>query len=302
MGCGQGNFYEKSKNGKKKFLFPKKIETYRTSKPIYCMIPVDHLRVILGVENEIKLLDITSIAPSTLFLEHKQKITALLKLSNSLFASGSEDQTVKIWDMNVPGSQMTLIGHTSRISCLEKINNETIISSSDDNKIIIWNLQEKKIDFILYEGQQSVSSLLLLKNGAILSSTCNGKIWFWNMINKTVEKEIDIAYGAYAMTEISDGKVIVGLRNGQIQVWNFEENKQVANFQGHNKKINCFLILDHYKFISASEENDMVLWNLNDISSKFYLKGHSKSITGIVSIDDHRFMSCSEDGTIQLWE
>ena len=72
MGCSHGNFYEKSKNGKKKFLFPKKIETYRTNKPIYCMIPVDHLRVLLGVENEIKLLDITSIAPSTLFQEHKE--------------------------------------------------------------------------------------------------------------------------------------------------------------------------------------------------------------------------------------
>lgn len=303
MGCSHGNFYEKTKNGKKKFLFPKKIETYRTNKPIYCMIPVDHLRVLLGVENEIKLLDITSIAPSTLFQEHKQKITTLLKLSNSLFASGSDDQTIKIWDMNVPGSQMTLTGHTARISCLEKINDEKIISGSDDNKIIVWNLQEKKIDYILYEGQQSVASLLLLKNGTILSSTCNGKLWFWNMINKTLEAEIDIVYGAWAMAETSEGQVIIGLRNGQIQVWDFEENKQIANFQGHNnKKINCILILHHYKFISGSEENDMILWNLNDISSKFYIKGHSKSVTGIVAIDDHRFVSCSEDGTIQLWE
>ena len=114
-GCGTQRTFDTKTNRKSKFTFPKCISTYSASKPVLCMIPVDINRVLLGIENEIKLLDISSIAPSTLFTEHKGKVNFLLQSKNTIFASASQDKTIKIWDMNVPQSKMTLVGHTSMI-------------------------------------------------------------------------------------------------------------------------------------------------------------------------------------------
>ena len=143
MGCSNGRTKEKEKKLKTKFSFPQCINSFLSNPPVQCMIPVDSLRVLLGIQNQIKLLDISSIAPTSLFEEHKESINCLLSIHHNIFASASEDKTIKIWDMNIPQSKCTLIGHTSSITTMTKINNETIASGGNDNKIIIWDINLK---------------------------------------------------------------------------------------------------------------------------------------------------------------
>ena len=65
-------------------------------------------------------------------------------IDSNTIASGSYDNTIKIWNLNNSSCIKTLEGHTNDINCLELINSTTIASASDDHTIKIWNLNESR--------------------------------------------------------------------------------------------------------------------------------------------------------------
>ncbi len=78
---------------------------------------------------------------------HKGFIWSLaLSPNKSLLASGSSDETIKVWSYtsNQKKAIITLIGHFERVFSLVFISNETLASGSYDNRIKIWNLNSGK--------------------------------------------------------------------------------------------------------------------------------------------------------------
>jgi WD40 repeat protein len=68
----------------------------------------------------------------------------LIKLSNGQIASGGQDNTIKIWDIDKKELLYTLEGHTSIIWEIRELEKNKLISASDDNKSKIWDLNTKK--------------------------------------------------------------------------------------------------------------------------------------------------------------
>ena len=54
------------------------------------------------------------------------------------FASGSFDNTIKIWDLNTFESNQTLEGHKSPVICVIKLKGNKLASCSNDKTIKIW--------------------------------------------------------------------------------------------------------------------------------------------------------------------
>ena len=68
-------------------------------------------------------------------------MTLTLLSNGSLVASGSEDGTIKIWNIDTNCLVKTLYGHTNKVRCLEVLENDNYLASgSDDTTILIWNI------------------------------------------------------------------------------------------------------------------------------------------------------------------
>lgn len=50
--------------------------------------------------------------------EHMNCVTCLVLLSNGILAYGSDDKTIKLWDILETKSKFTLVGHTNCIKCI----------------------------------------------------------------------------------------------------------------------------------------------------------------------------------------
>lgn len=61
-----------------------------------------------------------------------------LQFDDNFLATGSYDNTIKIWDMESGEEVQTLKGHTAGIRCLQ-LNGERLISGSLDRSIKVWN-------------------------------------------------------------------------------------------------------------------------------------------------------------------
>ena len=67
----------------------------------------------------------------------------MILISNGLFASCSNDKTIKIWNQATTSLVKTLTGHTEAVRTLS-LQKETgnILSGSEDKTIKIWNVNQ----------------------------------------------------------------------------------------------------------------------------------------------------------------
>jgi WD40 repeat protein len=104
-------------------------------------------------------------------------VTSLLKLSNGLLATGSRDNTVKIWDLNTGECTSTLEGHKSYVSLLIK-GADFLLTGTEpvDNTVKIWDLNTETClqtwkNHYVCEGR----TLIQLPCGRLVTTTEYGK-------------------------------------------------------------------------------------------------------------------------------
>ena len=66
-------------------------------------------------------------------------VWTVIVLQNGNIASGSGDQTIKIWDSTTGALIQTLTGHTGGVLRLTVLQNVNFASGSEDCSIKIWN-------------------------------------------------------------------------------------------------------------------------------------------------------------------
>jgi general transcriptional corepressor TUP1 len=65
---------------------------------------------------------------------------------NQFLASGSEDKTIKLFEMSTNNVIHTFVGHSSVICSLDySCDGRFIVSGSGDKTIRIWNVNHKKV-------------------------------------------------------------------------------------------------------------------------------------------------------------
>ena len=79
---------------------------------------------------------------------------------NKYLASGSHDNTVKIWNMNTFECVSTLKGHSEYVWVVCYSNNGSLIASgSFDNTLIIWNSKSYEKVAVLSENTGTIYSV-----------------------------------------------------------------------------------------------------------------------------------------------
>ena len=257
-------------------------------------------RLVLGSKNEISIFEGENKNITTISKEIKGRINCLIRLSNGNVASGGQDTTIKIWDIDKKQLVSTLTGHTSMIWEIRELDGNRLISASDDNKSKIWDLKTKKNED-LCKSHRHISGLAILKNNKVV--VASGKnIFLYDLKTKEQESFLDIS--VWTLKELSNGDVAAGLGNGLLYIIQVTDELIIKTKfpRGHNKTINYIIELDNHKIVTSSDENDLILWDPNDPESMYMLKGHTDLVTCLCFISGTRFVSASKDKTLKIWE
>jgi WD40 repeat protein len=142
MGCSSERTVEGSKSTNN--AYPVCRLTIPLSMEVGSLTRLDNKRLILGAKEELQLFEGDSKSITTISKEHTGRINCLIQLSNGKIASGSQDNTIKIWDIEKKEAIYTLKGHTSIIWDIRELEGNKLISASDDNTSKVWEFNEKK--------------------------------------------------------------------------------------------------------------------------------------------------------------
>ncbi|WNF13017.1 hypothetical protein [Microcystis aeruginosa] len=222
-------------------------------------------------------------------------------------ATGSEDKTIKLWNVETGQEIRTLTGHNDGVwSVSFSSDGKTLATGSEDKTIKLWNVETGEEIGTLSGHNGSVYSVSFSPDGkTLVSGSADNTIKLWNVeTGQEIRTLTRHPSSVYSVSFSPDGKTLVsGSGDNTIKLWNVETGQEIRTLKGHDGDVNSVNFSpDGKTLVSGSGDNTIKLWNVETGQEIRTLKGHDSSVTSVnFSPDGKTLVSGSADNTIKLW-
>jgi hypothetical protein len=193
-------------------------------------------------------------------------------------ASGSDDTTIKVWDVATGRLLHTLEGHQAAVRSLSySPDGKTIASGSDDATIKVWDVATGRL---LHTLQGQVNRLSYSPDGRTIASGNQDKtIKVWDAATGTLLHTLEGHQDAvYSLSYSPDGKTITsGSVDKTIKVWDVATGTLLHTLQGHRAGVWSLSYSPDGKTISSGSVTIKV-WDVATGTLLHTLEGHQASV------------------------
>ncbi|KJH71487.1 serine/threonine-protein kinase [Aliterella atlantica] len=242
------------------------------------------------------------------FMGHGGEVnTIAITADGKSIVSGSDDKTVKVWDLNSRTLQHTLKGHQDWVySVAISPDSQTIVSGSKDNTIRLWNLATGKQLHTLTGHSSYVNSVAISPDSTTIASGSYDKtVKVWHLKTRQVDTLQGHSREVLAVAISPNGKKVVsGSVDRTIKIWDLATLKVQHTLTGHTGDVNAIAISgNNQELASVSDDKTIKLWNLNTGREIRTLTGHMADINAIeFSPDNQHVVTGSDDRTVKIWD
>lgn len=131
-----------------------------------------------GRNGAIEVFETTTWTRSASYPVHTRRIRELLFLSATEIASCSDEQHVRIIDLDRPEAVRDLPIHGGKLFAICRMGDELLATAGSDNTVYVWNAQSGELVRRL-EGHTGTVSSLDSQDGILLSGGYDTRIRFW---------------------------------------------------------------------------------------------------------------------------
>ncbi|QFS47689.1 eIF2A-related protein [Nostoc sphaeroides] len=225
-----------------------------------------------------------------------------------ILASGSYDNTIKLWDIGTGREIYTLQGHSNSVNSIAfSPDGKILASGSDDKTIKLWDVTTGEKIRTIQAHSKWVRSVAFSPDGKILASGSDDKtIKLWDVT--TGEKIRTIQAHSKWVRSVAfspDSKILAsGSDDNTIKLWNVTTGAQIGTIQAHSKWVSSVAFSPDGKILtSGSDDKTIKLWDVTTGAQIPTLQGHSDSVNSVAfNPDGKTFASASHDKTIKLWD
>lgn len=223
-------------------------------------------------------------------------------------ATGSDDKTIKIWNLKTRQKIHTLNRHSGWIWAVAIApDGKTLASAGADKTIKLWNVATGELIRNFQGHSQGVASIAFSPDGkTLVSGSLDKTIKLWNL--ETAQEIRTLQGHANAVANVAfspDGKTLAsGSWDKTIKLWNLATNQEIRTLKGHSDiVISVAFSPDGTRLASGSKDKTIRLWNLATGETIHTLKGHTDKVNSVAYLSKNNgvIASGSNDNTIKLW-
>jgi WD40 repeat protein/DNA-directed RNA polymerase subunit RPC12/RpoP len=227
-------------------------------------------------------------------------------------ASGSDDQTVKTWDLKTGECTATLNGQSGGVISVAVTPDATrVLSASIDGYVTVWDANSgRELGNLKGHTSQVWSVVALRDNIHALSGGFDRTIRLWDIATQTCRMTIecgpsdeDLVYGLDVTP--AGNRVMSGHKDGSLRLWNLETGECLANLKGHSKFVRGVKVSQDGQFaVSGSDDHTVKIWDLENCICTGTLEGHQDQVFSVGLSPDGALIASTgfKDHTTRLWD
>ena len=234
-----------------------------------------------------------------------------------VLASGSWDNTIRLWNPNTAAHSVTLAGHTDRVTSVAfSPNGNMVASGSWDKTIRFWNPHTGKFIKNTYarftEHETFTSVVAASSDGSsswFASGSLDNKVWLWEGYGLiTFPNSYKLSGHTHDVSSVAfspDERTLAsGSHDHTVKLWSVDDRKLRATLKGHTHFVTSVAFGPHGRILaSGSHDHTVRLWDIATGKSIATLRGHTDQVLTVAFSPDGRTLaSGSDDRTIRLWD
>ena len=240
---------------------------------------------------------------------HGAVASAVVSPAGRLVATGSWDNSAKIWDVATGRAIRRLTGgHTGSINSVEFSPDGTeLLTASDDGTARLWDVPSGRPKDVVFRGHTARVIAATYSSDAARVLTVSGdktaRIW-----DRLTGRELKVLPGhewAVLCGQFSPvgERAITGSDDDTARIWDLTGNTEPIILQGHTAAITSVAFSpDGKRVLTGSQDNSAKLWDAATGKEILSLPGHTQEVTSVsFSPDGLNVLTASRDGTAIVW-
>jgi hypothetical protein len=224
-------------------------------------------------------------------------------------ATGSDDTSVRLWDVATAKETGKLSGHDSAVFAVAFTPSQKIlVTGGGDGTVRLWDVATRQELTPLTQHSGTVRRAPISPDGttvAVANSTQGVELW--DLERRELKRTLVGHHGSImAIAFAPDGRTLAtGGTSGGIRLWDTVSGAELASFQGDPLSIRAFAFSpDSQTLASAgSGDRDVKLWNVSTHDQVGSLpEQENGALTLAISPDGKVLAAGSRDGSVRFWD
>jgi WD40 repeat protein len=223
-----------------------------------------------------------------------------------LFASGSKDSTVRLWETASGRELRKLVGHMAWIKTVAfSPDGNTLASASIDGTIKIWQVGSGR-ELTSFTGGGVINAVIFSPDGHLLAAAnTDGAVLLYDTTTGQTAHTLTGHTGTVLCLVFSpDGKLLAsGGRDASVKLWDVATGQLKSTLTGHTDRIRALAFsADGHRLASGGNDKSIKVWDVSKGKELRTLTGHTSSVLA-VALGNRTLLSASADHrTVKIWD